>query len=302
MPTPNAPGSFSFNDAPAGDMAFDDLFGDQLAVDPNSTAAPTTVAAGVPPTQASPEPQAPVAPEPTPYELRTATGTVYKSVEDTVRGIEQKDTLIENLRSQLALRTGVDPITQQPIQYNPAPQAPQVPNYVQDPKKYMEDLVAAAESNDPSQYAQVQQKFMLDTLAPISGIITDAAKKSAVEQIATKYNDFNTVRESPEYKAVLEDNQELKEAIAMAESDYRYHNRLGGLYKIAYEAAQGRRVPEIMRQMQTQTPTPQPARPTNTASALPPPEPGVRPDVRTAEGRKALIAQFESQGVQNLKW
>jgi hypothetical protein len=302
---PQAPNGFSIADAPGGDLGFDDLFADQTPIDP-LTAAQTTDPAGVPPTQTLPEPQAPVAPAPTPFEIKTATGTVYKTVEDTVKGIEQKDTLIENLRSQLALRTGVDPITQQPLRFDPAPQpsAPQVPNYAQDAQKYMEDLVAAAESNDPARYAGVQQKFLLDTLAPISGIITDAAKKSAVEQIAGKYSDFNTVRATPEFSAVLEDNPELKEAIGMAESDYRFHNRLPGLYKIAYEAAQGRRVPELVRQQTAvvQTPTPQPARPTATSSPLPPPEPGVKPDIRTAEGRKAIIAQMEAQGVNSFKW
>lgn len=304
MPMPQAPDGFSFADAPGGDLGFDDLFGDQPVSDP-VTAAQTTDPAGVPPTQTSPAPQAPVAPNPTPFEIKTGTGTVYKTVEDTIRGIEQKDTLIENLRSQLALRTGVDPITQQPLRFDaPQSSAPQVPNYSQDAQKYMEDLVAAAESNDPSRYAQVQQKFLLDTLAPISGIITDAAKKSAVEQIATKYSDFNTVRATPEFSAVLEENPELKEAIGLAESDYRFHSRLPGLYKIAYEAAQGRRVPELVRQQTAvvQTPTPQPARPTTSPSPLPPPEPGVRPDIRTAEGRKAMIAQMEAQGVNSWKW
>src|SRR6266478_3871382 len=80
---------------PGGDADFDAFFsgvgkqGEEVA---DSNAIPP-----VEPTTEPTEPAAQAAPEPTKapeFVLKTATGTVYKSPEDAVRGIEQKDQLI----------------------------------------------------------------------------------------------------------------------------------------------------------------------------------------------------------------
>jgi hypothetical protein len=71
------------------------------------------------------------------------------------------------------------------------------------------------------------------------------------------------------------------------------------LYKVAYFAARGRQLPELLKQAQAPAPQPpQQARPTLQASATTPPmQQATAPDIRTPEGRKALIAQMEQNGI-----
>lgn len=295
MPEPiTAPSdTVDLSGAPGADINWDELFpSDPGASVPSQPATATPSDATLPASQ----PPAPVSPSDF---LKTTTGTVYKSQEDAIKGIEHKDTLIEQLRQRYILERGIDPITNQPVQ--PTPQGP-VP-YSQDPQRYFKDLVDAVQKNDPAAYYEAQQRMILDTLGPLGPTITNLAKAQATEAVSAELKDFKEVSSSEPYRKVLEEIPELKNAIELAESDYRFHNRLPGLLKVAYLAAQGRRMPELLRAQQPAAQPAQPTRPTTVPSTLTPPtEPSVAASLYSAEGRKALIANLEGRGIDKVAW
>lgn len=278
---------------PVEDLNWAELF----PTDPGARV-PALPASATPP--ATPPPTQPVAPPPvvTSEFLKTTTGTVYKSADEAIKGIEHKDTLIEQLRQRYIFERGIDPITNQPVQSTP--QAP-VP-YTQDPNRYFKDLVGAVQKNDSTAYLNTQQQLILDTLGPIAPLITSMAKAQAADSVTVELKDFREFSATDNYRKVMDELPDLKQAIALAESDYRFHNRLPELYKIAYWTAQGRRMPELLRAQPPAAPT-QPARPTTSPSTLTPPSaPATQPDMSTAEGRKAIIAAAEARGVDRLVW
>src|SRR5208282_4385733 len=89
------------------------------------------------------------------------------------------------------------------------------------------------------------------------------------------------------YEKTLTENPELKQAISTAETDYRWHSRLPGLYKLAYQAGQGINLPDILKANQNQQPPQTPPvapRPTAQPATPAPPRPTAPPSLRTLEG------------------
>lgn len=224
--------------------------------------------------------------------------SVYKTKDAALEGLNQKDALIEQLRQRYALTTGIDPITGQPVGQNNQPA--QQDDYFQNPSKYLDDLYAAAKQGGPAAYRDVQAKFMLDTLKPLQPVLQQAARQQAVETASADVKDIGTFLNTPVYKRALEANGQLKDAIAVAESDFRFHSQLPGLYKTAYLVAQGMQLPEILRaqQPQTQTQTQTQARPTAQATTQSVAVSTVKPNLRTVDGIKAIIADAEARGVK----
>jgi hypothetical protein len=201
------------------------------------------------------------------------------------------------LRQRYALTTGIDPITNQPVQAQPVPQGT---DYYQDPQKYLSDLYTAAKAG-PEQYRDVQAKFLMDTLSPIAPAITRLAREQALDSLKTEIPDAPAVIGTPSYLKSLDANPQLKEAILTAESDFRFHSRLPGLYKIAYLASQGSQLPEILKAQALAQPQNQPApqaRPTMQPNTPAPPQQTTRPNLRTLEGIRATIAEAESRGAK----
>lgn len=291
-----APGGvIQLNDSPAplDDATFDSLFptdgsGATPAAQPQSAPAGTTPAATA-------QPPAPVAqPTDTPY--LQGTKSIYKTPEAAVEGINQKDALIDQLRQRYALTTGIDPITNQPIQAQPVPQGT---NYYEDPQKYLTDLYDAAKAG-PNQYRDVQAKFLMDTLSPIAPAITKLARDQALETLKSEIPDAPAFIGTPVYQKALEQNPELKNAITTAESDFRFHSRLPGLYKIAYYTGQGTQLPELLKAQAQAQPQNQPApvRPTMQPSTSSPPTQTARPSLRTIDGIRAVIQEAEARGAK----
>jgi len=288
MPEPNVP---DLRGAPA------QL--DQATLDSLFPAEPTPVQ--VQPVQPPATPNAAAQPQPTqvqtdaPY-LKGAK-SVYKTAEAATEGINQKDALIEQLRQQYSLATGVDPITKQPLQ-STTPQA--VDNYVTNPDKYLSDLQGAKSA---AQLAQVQNKFIMDSLQPIAPAISAATRSSALNQTKASIPGFENFYGSTEYASTLDQTPSLKEAITAAEADIRYHSRLQDLYKTAYLVHQGIALPELLKK-QTPTQTQPQSRPTNTPSMPTAPEATatLSNDLSSKEGRKAIIAQWEQSGLVNKPW
>src|SRR5690348_16003975 len=125
--TPPAAPAAAPPSAPATTPVEDINWAELFPTDPGARV-PTQPATATPPAT-PPAAQPPVTPPPTPEFLKTSTGTVYKSADEAIKGIEHKDTLIEQLRQRYILERGIDPITNQPVQ--PASQAPAP--YTQDP-------------------------------------------------------------------------------------------------------------------------------------------------------------------------
>lgn len=245
-------------------------------------------------------PETPPAPQTTTVEepfLKTATGTVYKSADDAVKGIEHKDALIQKLRQDAIERTGIDPVTGQPVHKDTAPI-----NYTQDGDKFLSDLAAAAKKGDTTAYTKVQEKFVQDVLAPYAPIITGFARTQAVEQVANEISGFRDFVRSDEMKQTLEENPPLKQAIEIAEANPAAAGQLGDFYKMAYKLNLARKLPETVRAQHAPTT----ARPT-VASTTPQPPPSTTvkqsaPALDTSEGRKSLIEQQERLGVADLRF
>jgi len=291
-------GVVNLSDAPAAldDATFDSLFPSD-GTSQATPAAPQVTA----PVQGT-TPSAPTAPATTPTPsapFLKGDKSVYNTPEDAQKGINEKDALIEQLRQRYALTTGIDPISGQPIGQQPVQRSD---DYSQNPEKYLNDLYLAAKSGGPQAYGAVQQKFILDTLKPLQPVMQRAAREQAVENLSKDLPDIKTFIGTPAYDKAIAVNPELGNAIAAAETDFRFHDRLPGLYKIAYLTGQGLQLPDILkaqteqaRQNQTHT---QPVRTTTQTSTPAMPQQTTKPTFKTIDGIKSIIAEAEGRGAK----
>lgn len=276
------PSRVDLSDASVEHAFSDDLF----PAEPVSTAATTAPTPDAVPAVPTPQPSASEEP------FVRGSKTVYKTREAAQKGIDDKDALIDQLRQQYTLATGIDPITKQPLN-SITPQGND--SYVLNPAKYFSDLQG---SKTPEQLVRIQQKFVLDTFQPIAPAITSVTRNAAVKQVSDANPDFGAFYGSAAYKTTLENNPDLKQAVEVAEGDIAFHSKLPGLLKMTYLVHQGEQLPELLKAQRpatTQSPvrttstpsTPAPATYTNTPNA---------PTLRNQAGRKAIIASFEESG------
>lgn len=301
MPDPNPAiaeairrGTVDMSDSPNGldDAMFDQLF-------PADGTASQVVAQPQPPVT---QPNPPVTQAP-PVQTQSgpfikAANTVYETPEAAIRGINEKDALIEQLRQRYALTTGIDPISGRPVSSQTSQPAPT--NYYQQPDRYVQDLVDS-QKRGPEAYRDVQSKFITDTLEPLKPLIQRAAREQAIEQVNGEIKDIGTFISSPAYQRALDANPELKVAISTAETDTQWHHRLGPLYKIAYYTGQGMQLPELLKAQpaSTQAVTQSTSRPALSAptSSIPSPSSDV-PSFKDLKGIRATIAAMEAKGVK----
>lgn len=283
MPEPTVgSNSFDFFDAPGGDSSLDDIFipGDEGSSNSNT------------PVVTTPQPDNPAEPF-----LKTSTGSVYKSADEAVKGIEHKDALILELRQKLSEQNGVDPLRKRP-----EVEDPNLTSYIENPKKYFADLNEAAKTNDEGKILAVQQRFIQENLAPYAGILNSAVKSQAVAQVTSTIPKFNEFLGSDDYKTTLENYPLLKRSIEISESNPQQSGDLGQLYRMAYEVSNGRNLPAIVEANRAQAPLT--TRPT-VSSSQPAPNNGQRvaqPTMSNADGRKSIISQQEANGVENLRF
>lgn len=282
----------TLSDAPVSLDAktLDELF----PAEPSTTVATAAAPAAVPAPVAAPVvPQVPPPDEP----YLQGASSVYRTREAAVEGTNQKDALISQLRQQYSLVTGIDPITKQPLQNQTT-----VVNdsYATNPDAYVEALRKA---KTPQELTQVQQKFMWDTLQPIVPAVSQATRTAVLADVNQSVPEFNKFYGSAEYKAALDQTPSLKEAIETAEGDIRYHSRLPDLYKTAHLVSKGIQLPELLRRATPSTPS-TPTTTTLNSTTSTPPEQGSSAalNLTTAEGRKAIIQQFEQSGRDKLNW
>ena len=230
--------------------------------------------------------------------------SVYKTPEAAVEGINQKDALIDTLRQRYVLATGIDPISGQPIGQVAQQQVSN--DYFENPDLYMKDLLEAAKSGNPQAYRDVQAKFIRDSQKPLQPLIANAARSQAVEAVSKEIPTIGEFVKSPAYTATMDANPELKEAIALSESDSRFQSRLPGLYKLAYLAGTGMQVPALLKAQQTVQQTTQApqqtqqtvVRTTQAPTTQAPPTTVAKPNLRTLDGLRAIISDAEARGIK----
>jgi hypothetical protein len=281
--------------APGGDMSFDELF----PPDEGFNFADNGIG-----NQPNPpvEPQIPQVPSDD-FFLK-GSNSVYKTREEALKGIDEKDSLIQQLRNTVVAMTGVDPVTRRPIgSPQPAPQGPV--SYNEKPEAYFEDLKNAVTRNDPNAYREAQQRLIMDTLAPVAPLIQSFAKQQALEKMSNDIKDFRPFYGSDQYNAVLKENPKLAQAIEMAESNVGLSQDLPDLYKLAYAYGQYKRLPDLVKTAQTAAPSqpnPSTVRPTTAPSTIPPAlqDERVSQTLSTPEGRKAIIEAAKARGLDKL--
>lgn len=301
---------------PGGDVDFDSFFsgvgkqGEEVA---DSNAIPPvepTTEATEPVVQATQE--APKAPE---FVLKTATGTVYKTPEDAVRGIEQKDQLISQLRSMVSAVTGEDPLRksgavpgQTTIQQQPV-------SYLRDSRRYAEDLTKAADLGQKTgnwdSYRNVQAQLQFEVtqqaVGPYMPVVQNVGRQQAMDDVSRSIPEFRNFYGSEAYNKVLESRPKLAGFIAHAETQPTLQEELKELYQSVYDSAQAMKLPELVKQNQPSTPTPAPRMPISQVSrpSLQVPDqnrgnsPAIKPGLQTSASRQALIEQLKQKGVED---
>src|SRR5271166_354558 len=166
--------------------------------------------------------------------------TVYKTADEAIKGINHKDEIIardkatiEQLRQRYVLTTGIDPITGQPVG-QPQQTNAQSLDYSRNPDKYLDDLAKAAQGGKPSDYAQVQGKFIDDRLAPLAPLIAQVARQQAITEASKINPEIGKFVGTEQYDKTMQYNPDLANAIATAEQNSQFHSRLPGLYKLAH--------------------------------------------------------------------
>lgn len=286
MPTPYAGGmSIDMSDAPGGDMSLDDLFGNPELTATPSDAEPTP----------TPNPQGT---ETTLEEefLKTPTGTVYKTKDEAIKGLSHKDELIERLRTKFKEETGRDPLDER----QPRRAEPEVD--VSDPVSFWNAQAKAIKDNDPVSYLKTLDSWLNARMGPYLPAVQQGAVAQARELIDSQIPGLREFRQSPDYAEALEAEPVLKEAIENAERNVQFAGQLPSLYRMAYRVDRGLKAERIARSGNPAPTPPTSARPTLSPANPTPPTPGVRPDLTTSAGRKALIDAAERRGVADADW
>jgi hypothetical protein len=289
--------------APLGDTELSNIFG------PNPDAVPA----------AAQQPEAPAEqPQQEEFFLR-GKKSVYKTPEEAVKGIDQKDELIDQLRQQYAQVTGIDPITGRPVGA-PRPavqQPPQVPSqveedYLANPSKFIQDLNAAIERGDGERFVQAHQRFVQSVVRPYVTVLQDVARTAAMERVRARIKDFDEFAQR-ELPSILQENPTLAQLIRAAEQTPELYQHLPDLYETAYYASRGKRLPELVKQQQQPTqPASPPPRPTLRPGTMPPVQATTsrgevfdpnNPDENLAdpEKRKAYMRWLETRGINDVK-
>jgi hypothetical protein len=263
MNDPRVPANNQQWNPPSGDLTLDDLFAEPQ------------------PTTATSVPFQP--PATTPAETYAYT---YRTREETEKGIRDKDAYIAQLRQEndsLKAQPG-------PVSVN----APQPTRFIDKVKHAVQE----AEAGRPEVYERVMEDFFMERMAPAAAILMENAKEIAVRKLETSNPGIRSFIGSDAYNAYLAERPVLKRAVEAAETNINYVPDLTQIYQIAHEASLGRRVPQAAPPAETQTPTP---RPTLTPSTPQPPAVTPAPDLRTKEGRDALIREYEQRGIAGAK-
>jgi hypothetical protein len=211
------------------------------------------------------------------YFLKTGT-TSYKSLEEAVRGTEEKDRTVERLKAELAQ------LKQQ------APVAPATTLPAEDYRKTMfKRLAEAAQKGDETGYMDVLAEFQSATLAQFAPALTGVYEEQAINKVESEAKDFRQWLHSPDYTRTLEQFPRLADAIRASKSDPRLAGQLEEFYRLAYRAYAAEHVNELQAQAaRSSAPAPTPTRPT-LQSGTPTPIPNNLPTNNGTFSREQIL-------------
>lgn len=317
--TPQAPAAPTVTTDSVADVSWSKLFDEQTApTGDTSQSAPAQQAPTVAVTPQAPQATAqptPTAPDAVQQPFLKAGESIYMSAEDAAKGVEQKDLLITQLRNYAIQQTGVDPITGRQVQQPQQPQygqpqgqpnyGPQQPvSYLQNPNQYYVDLKKAVDTGDQAGYARIQQQYFAEVAQSQFGayapILQNVQVNNAVASVSQQIPDFVTFKGSDAYKATLQANPTLAQAVQASEQQPQFAHQLPDLYKMVYALNQNIVLSQAMKAQQTTAAnSANVARPT-AAPTHATPGPQVvqnQGNFRTDDAaRKALIESFEKSG------
>lgn len=307
----NAEGLSDYN-PPYADIDFDQMFaregrdGEHIA---NSNAV------AVEPTTETTEPVVETKPAPSQPEFYIKTdGTVYKSREDAERGVQQKDQLIAQLRSMVSAVTGEDPLAKSGAKPAPTSVQPKPVSYLQDSRRYAEDLQKASEFGQQTgnwdSYRNVQAQLQFEVtqaaVGPYMPVVQNVGRQQAINDVIRTNPDFRTFYASEEYQKVLEARPKLASFIQYAEQQPTMQEELKELYQSVWDARQAAKLPELVKQHQTpQNPTPRMPQQSIARPSLQVPDQQraqVRPstpDFGSSAGRQAIINDLKQKGIED---
>lgn len=168
--------------------------------------------------------------------------------------------------------------------------------------------MAAANAGNAEAYANTLAQFQMELLSPYAPLLADVARERATRSAESANKGVREFIGFPRVLGSLGATPALRQAIEVAEADPQYAGYLEQYYKTAYLASLGARMLQIVEAAKA-TPAPQNPRPTLASSTpTPPAEPG-GPTFRSAndalkspEGRKLIIEQFEKSGAADKVW
>ena len=203
---------------PDGGLSLDELFPNPE----NASQTPTPVAQNVTPQAHQPE-----------YFLKASTGTVYNSLEDAVRGTEEKDRTVERLKAELAQLKAQTPQPQSQPQADFAETA-------------FDKLATAAQKGDKRAYIQALAEVQMATLQQFAPVLSGVYEQNAVSRIESEgAENFRAWLNSPDYTRTLEQFPRLAEGIQAAKNDPRFAGNLEEFYRLAYGAYVASKAKEI---------------------------------------------------------
>lgn len=262
-------GYVDLSQAPGADNSWDDLF-----QNPENPATPPQAATGTNPPQS---PQAVTEP------FLKAGDSVYNTAEEAARGLEYKDQLVARYRNFLN-EQGFDPNELKPKE-TPQAQTPQAQSpfkYLNNGKKYYEDLADAVKRHDEQAYEQItrtyQQEVINSTLAPYAPLLAETGRQRAVRRVASEIPDFEKFLYSQDFKKTVDAIPLYKEMLQIGETDPNASERLHEVYKAVYlthqglTRNQGAQAPVTQAPPVSTNPTVRP-NPTMSQSTLTPPAP-----------------------------
>jgi hypothetical protein len=165
------------------------------------------------------------------YFLKAGTGTVYKTVEDAVRGTEEKDRTIERMKSEL------EQLKRQQPQASQTTAPPQNPTAYK--KAVFKRLAEAAQAGNEEAYVDTLAEIQMATLSQFAPALTGVYEQQAIQSVSTEAKDFGSWLHGPEYSRTLEQFPALANAIQTAKSDPRAAGQLTEFYRLAYRAYAG---------------------------------------------------------------
>lgn len=307
----NAEGLSDYN-PPYADIDFDSMFaregrdGEHIA-NSNAVAVEPTTEPTEPVVEAKPTPSEPE------FYIKTE-GTVYKSREDAERGVQQKDQLINQLRSMVSAATGEDPLARAGAKPTQTTTPKQPVSYLRDSGRYAEDLQKAAELGQKTGnwdayrnvQAQLQYEVVQGAVGPYMPVVQNVGRQQAINDVIRTNPDFRTFYASEEYQKVLEARPKLASFIQYAEQQPTMQEELKELYQSVWDARQAAKLPELVKQHQTpQNPTPRMPQQSIARPSLQVPDQQraqVRPntpDFGSSAGRQAIINDLRQKGIED---